>query len=203
MASAPDALRTLDTPTRPCSASRHSKMYRQRDTAAELAKAVEADVRYNYRIADTPEFLEKILPVPSDMIESILKTLTKSGMYAHGRWSGMPESDDKEHLHYDPFCKVANTIRDCVEQDIAGTPSGVVRATWVNRADKSPQSANKHAALVRPDCCLVTTTDAIDALDVKIATTNEEMDATIKGTEKKEQQEKLVCSIFFVPPPLT
>ena len=193
-------LRSHDTPARPCSANRYCKMYREKDTAAVISQAVHADVSRNFRVADTHEFLRRILPVPEELLDLVLQTLTDDGTYDRvaQRWNGMPESDQvKEEAFYDPFCKIANSIRKCVEEHMAGLgkKNQAVKGVWLNRAKKPPQSADEFAALIRPDCIFTTNTDTIKTLDEDIETADREVQNDQPTSD--ETHKRLVISFLL------
>jgi hypothetical protein len=189
-------LRTLDTPHKLPSTIRHSSMLREKDTAQELANAVLADLSRNFRVCDTTEFLRKNLPVPTELVDHILATLTKSGVYDRRarHWKGIPKSQlAAEDRHYEPFCLVANGIQNLVEDYIAkrDMPQTTTKGIWLNRANKTPKSPNKDSAWVRPDVVNVTITHAINDLDDIIA--KEE----VEGSGQAQQVFSLLLPSLF------
>jgi hypothetical protein len=193
---------SLDTPHRLPSTIRHSSMLREKDTAQELSNAVRADLARNFRLCDTAEFLQKNLSVPPELLDITLATLIDKGVYdgEAKRWRDMPKSDqDAEHRHYDPFCNIANQIRSSVERYIADPEDNTrsaVKGIWLNRATKSPKSANADSASVRPDLLLATTTDAIHDLDVEIAK-SETTKSGAQDDDRTQKQARAAKLVFF------
>jgi hypothetical protein len=183
-------------------------MLREKDTVQDLSNAVKADLARNFRLCDTAEFLQKNLSVPPELLDLTLATLTKKGVYdgEAKRWKGMPMSDQvTEDRHYDPFCNTANQIRSSVERytaDLNETRTqSAVKGIWLNRATKSPKSANADSSSVRPDLLLATTTDAIHDLDVDIANAEITKSGAQDNDRAKKQARsaKLVCFVSLDP----
>ncbi|KAF8889477.1 hypothetical protein CPB85DRAFT_275757 [Mucidula mucida] len=121
------------------------------------AESVYEDDNVDYarqcRVADTAEFLEKLLPVPDRIIETVLKKLTGSH-YDGKRWKDFPcsESAVKGKALYAPFIKVANAIRTAIEEAAAATNDLHGVAEWVDYHAQIPEPSLSDAA--RPDCLL-------------------------------------------------
>ncbi|KAF9008179.1 hypothetical protein BDZ89DRAFT_1079105 [Hymenopellis radicata] len=127
------------------------------ETTSSVLQDVDANFAKHCRVADTNEFLEKLLPVPDSIIQIVLQKLTGSH-YDGERWKDFPsgEAAGKKKALYAPFIKVANAIRTAIEE-AEGAANNDLRgvATWVNYHSQIPDSSNSDAAIpVRPDCLL-------------------------------------------------
>ena len=65
-----------------------------KELAQDVQDAVEEDFTHHYRITDTEQFLDKLLPVEKTTLESILRDMKKQELYDSQtqRWKGFPDA---------------------------------------------------------------------------------------------------------------
>ncbi len=122
-------------------------------TAESVYEDDKADYAKQCRVADTTKFLEKLLPVPDRIIETVLEKLTGSH-YDGKRWKDFPcpESAVKGKALYAHFIEVANAIRTAIKEAAEATNDLHDVAEWVNHDSQIPELSHSDAA--RPDCLL-------------------------------------------------
>ena len=134
------------------------------ELAQDVKNAVEQDFTYHYRVTDTEDFLNRLLPVQKATLDTILQNMKKANLYnpQTKRWKGFPDPGrrgsgskknekkkrSKENSMYGPFCEIAEAIREFAEQ---GSSSEMGATKWVDYHSKSPLSENTQAAQLRPD----------------------------------------------------
>jgi len=131
------------------------------ELSQDVQDAVEQDFTLHYRVADTTQFLDRLLPVKKSTVDAILQQMKKNKLYDSQtqRWNGFPDptrqgsetKKPKENSLYGPFCAIAEAIREFVEA--RGRPSGseMGSSKWVDYHSKSPKSSDSKAAKLRPD----------------------------------------------------
>ena len=123
----------------------------------DVQDAVEQDFTLHFRVTDTAEFLQKLLPVEKTTVANILQTMKKKVIYdsKSGRWRGFPapNSEHKEESLYAPFNEIAEAIRLAAEKIKEESPSAseMGPTIWADYHTRSPKSHDKQAAQLRPD----------------------------------------------------
>ncbi|KAF9479360.1 hypothetical protein BDN70DRAFT_878848 [Pholiota conissans] len=131
----------------------------EQETAQEVSRAVDQDYDKHCRVADTEEFMTRLLPVPVSIIKAVREVMEYRGTYSNSRWVAFPESKDnpKEDAVYEAFIKVANAIHD-VALSTANRPEEDLkyfsRSAWVDCHSKTPVSLEEDGAHIRPDAFL-------------------------------------------------
>ncbi len=86
----------------------------------DVHEAVEQDFTLHYRVTDTTQFLNKLLPVEQAIVEKILKLEEIEQLYdsQRKRWIYFPEPESKftENALYDPFNRITEAIRVAAEK---------------------------------------------------------------------------------------
>ena len=128
------------------------------ELAQDVLDAVEEDLTLHYRVTETSEFLNRLLPVGKKMLDAILLHMIGEKLYdTHTRrWRGFPEhtresrkeKKPKENALYGPFCEIAEAIRKFVE---SRTSSQMGATQWIDYHSKSPKTPYSNAAQLRPD----------------------------------------------------
>jgi 2,4-dienoyl-CoA reductase-like NADH-dependent reductase (Old Yellow Enzyme family) len=138
-----------------------------RELAQDVQDAVDHDFTLHYRVTDTEQFLDRLLPVQMATCDTILQYMMEKALYDSDtqRWRGYPdphkESDQgsgpkrkkkklKENLLYGPFCATAEAIREFVEKQ-RPTALQMGDTKWMDYHSKSPRSEDSQAARLRPD----------------------------------------------------
>ena len=136
-----------------------------RELAQDVQNAVEQDFTYHYRVTDTKDFLDRLLPVRKTMLDRILRHMKEVNLYdsEKKRWKGFPEpgrrgsgskkkekkKKSKENSMYGPLCEIAEAIRQFAEEQRSSSEMGATK--WMDYHSKSPLSENTQAAQLRPD----------------------------------------------------
>src|SRR6266540_439614 len=99
-----------------------------RELAQDVQDAVEQDFTLHYRVTDTKQFLDRLLPVEKTTVNAILQYMKKEQFYDSQtqRWTGFPDptrqergskskkkkkkKKSKETSLYGPFCAIAEAI---------------------------------------------------------------------------------------------
>jgi hypothetical protein len=122
---------------------------------ADVQEAVEQDFKLHYRVTDTTQFLDKLLPVEQAIVDEILQSSEVKKLYdsQNKRWVGFPEPGTKfkESSMYGPFNRIAEAIRVAAEKLKKGTLSEVGPTTWADYHSRSPTTQDSNAAQLRPD----------------------------------------------------
>ena len=139
-----------------------SKM-KTKELVQDVQDEVEADFTLHYRVTDTKQFLDKLLPVEKSTIDQILQHMKDEQIYDSQtqRWTGFPDptrqesrlekKKPKENSLYGPFCAIAEAIRTFAEKQARSSVSGMGTTKWVDYHSKSPRSWDSRAAQLRPD----------------------------------------------------
>src|ERR1700691_4639067 len=103
------------------------------EQAQDVLDAVEEDFTLHYRVVDTNEFLNRLVPVEPSIVEKILQKMKNKGLYSSKtkRWTKFPnpsqqKSEKKEEpgnkpklpqekYLYGPFRDMAEAIREAAE----------------------------------------------------------------------------------------
>jgi hypothetical protein len=135
-----------------------------KELAQDVQDEVEEDFTLHYRVADTDQFLKKLLPVERATLDAVLLYMTNEEMLydaTANRWIGFPdpacqesgatkkEKKLKEKSLYGPFCAIAEAIRGFSEKTRTASQMGDTQ--WVDYHAKSPKTQDRQAALLRPD----------------------------------------------------
>jgi hypothetical protein len=136
--------------------------------AQDVQDVVELDFAFHYRVTDTEQFLNKLLPVEKATLDTILQYMKNKHFYnsTTQRWTGFPdatcqgskkmeeeeekEKKPKEKSLYGPICAIAEAIRGFAEKQ-RSTASQMGDTKWVDYHTKSPQSQDRQGAQLRPD----------------------------------------------------
>src|SRR5260221_3371653 len=122
---------------------------------SDVQEAVEQDFKLHYRVTDTTQFLDKLVPVERTIVDKILQSTEVKRLYdsQNKRWAGFPEPGTKfkESSIYRPFNRIAEAIRLAAENLRKGTPSEVGPTTWADYHSRSPTTQDSKAAQLRPD----------------------------------------------------
>ena len=131
------------------SATRMSTKERRDD----VQEAVEEDFTLHYRVTDTAQFLDKLLPVEEATVDAILQEMKGKRLYNDGskKWKGFPAGKSKEKLLYGPFQKIAEAIREAAESRRFSSTSQMGHTTWMDYHSKSPKFQDSQGARLRPD----------------------------------------------------
>ena len=109
----------------------------------------EFDFTSHYRVADTTQFLDRLLPVKKSTVNDILHYMKKNQMYDSQmqRWKSFPDptlqesgtelmdSEAEENVLYVPFCAIAEAIRGFVEAQVRPSASEMGSSKWVDYHD--------------------------------------------------------------------
>jgi len=129
----------------------------------ELSDAVELDFTPHYRVTDTTQFLDRLLPVKGSTVDAILQHMKDEQIYDSQtqRWKGFPDPtlqesgtdsmEDEENALYGPFCAIAEAIREFVEAQVRPSASEMGSSKWVDYHSKSPKSFDNKNTQLRPD----------------------------------------------------
>jgi len=121
----------------------------------DVQEAVEQDFKLHYRVTDTSQFLDKLLPVEQSIVDKILQSTEVKGLYdsQNKRWTEFPKPGTKykESSIYGPFNRIAEAIRLAAENSRKGTTSEVGPTTWADYHTRSPTTQDSRAAHLRPD----------------------------------------------------
>jgi hypothetical protein len=95
---------------------------------------------------DTPNFLEELFNVPTNVIDNIYEKACKgkNPYYTQSKWRDIPTSMKAENKLYLPFVKVANFIT-------AKCPKHRLDVRWLSDPNRDPVLADKSAAEMKPD----------------------------------------------------
>ena len=140
-------------------------MMKSKESAQDVQDAVEQDFTLHYRVSDTKQFLDRLLPVEETTVNAILQSTKVQKLYnpQTQRWRGFPdptaqksESKEKkkkakENSLYEPFTTIAETIRTVAETQAGSSISKMGSTKWVDYHSQSPKSQNRRAAQLRPD----------------------------------------------------
>lgn len=110
------------------------------------------------QLADTKTFVDKLLPVSPERVNSIFVELQKDGVYTETKqWEHFP--DDLEHEGYEDgtffnhFVNIANKIAE-VAKTTEASEEQVREAQWVEYHIRVLQPQSKGESNNRPDCLL-------------------------------------------------
>ncbi|TRM67376.1 hypothetical protein BD626DRAFT_395870 [Schizophyllum amplum] len=115
------------------------------------------------RIASQTEFMDKLLPVSSHIVDGLFGLMVQQGVYVvdsagveGGHWRGFPLGDKPflESQLYQPFVEAANVIATVAKQLTEPNEDQVRDATWTDYHKWAPQSLDAKNPLVKPDCIL-------------------------------------------------
>ena len=134
-----------------------------KELAQDVQNEVEQDFTQHYRVTDTGDFLNRLLPVERTTLDRILQYMKDENVYDSQtqRWTGFPDPTrrtkkkkkkrkSKENSMYGPFCAIAEAIRQFIEtQRSSFSEMGATK--WVDYHSKSPLSEDGQAAQLRPD----------------------------------------------------
>jgi hypothetical protein len=127
---------------------------RNSERQADVQQAVEEDFRLHYRVTDTTQFLDKLLPVEPDIVNKILQKMKDIKIYdpRSNMWAGFPKlgTEFTENCLYGPFNTVVEAIRLAAEELRTGTAE-VGPTMWADYHSKSPKSHDTQGADIRPD----------------------------------------------------
>lgn len=161
----------------------------QMTRASDVAKAVDEDLHYNMHVANTEEFLAKILPIPDAHVDAIYDRLQQQGHYdaVERHWVTSPPNPDPkqqkgpsvasskarktplEKEFYGPFVEVATAIRNVctalVKSKVITRGDDCVDGAWVNRADTALETRDADAASIRPDIVNASLSDNYEKLE--------------------------------------
>lgn len=124
-----------------------------------IRKQAMADVD-RIRIVSTNDFLDKILPIDSAVVDRIYADVmdVKQKLYNQGgRWNDFPPGGKKKFTEvelYSPFVAIANKIAAHARKQHGESDDQVLAATWVDYHSRAPQSLEPDAVKIRPDCVL-------------------------------------------------
>ncbi|KIJ28942.1 hypothetical protein M422DRAFT_37145 [Sphaerobolus stellatus SS14] len=156
--------------------------------ASDVQKEVERDLANLYSVANTNDFLDKILPMSDAVIDNIMTALEADGVYnrTSKRWKDMPDTIGLEKGLYPVFCTIANAVASIVENKYA--LEGSIRGRWIDCSSKSPISSDESAALIRPDMAYVSNPHQVKSLD---STLNKLTGGRVtRGRAEKDEQQK-------------
>ena len=134
-----------------------------KEVAQDVQDEVELDFTLHYRVTDTTQFLDRLLPVKKSTLDAILQHMKDKQMYDSQtqRWKGIPghtrqesgkkTKKPKESSLYGPFCAIAEAIREYVEARVRPSASEMGSSKWVDYHSKSPKSFDSKSAQLRPD----------------------------------------------------
>jgi len=155
--------------------------FKTKELAQDVQDAVEEDLTIHYRVTDTMDFLDRLLPVEKTKLDAILEHMKAEKLYdsKSRRWKGFPdpttrqesgskekkkpkgkkgekgrkeEKKPKENALYGAFCRVAEAIRVFIEEGKGlGSTSEMGASKWVDYHSKSPKTPDGNAAQLRPD----------------------------------------------------
>lgn len=120
-----------------------------RTKAADVEKMVKNDISDgNVHLAETNDFLSKLFPIDTSVLDTVFETLVESGEYnsKKNEWKDLPTDEKRESRYYAPFVKIAESIRKA-----SPTLSVTLESSWMDRHSKFPKSRDQDASLIRPD----------------------------------------------------
>lgn len=142
-----------------------------KEFAQDVQDDVEEDFTLHYRVTDTDQFLNKLLPVEQETLDAVLRYMTNDEKLYDSttqRWKGFPDPTCeesgatkkekkklKEKSLYSPFCATAEAIRGFLEKQrgaaskMDDTKMGDTK--WVDYHANSPKSQDRQGAQLRPD----------------------------------------------------
>jgi hypothetical protein len=132
-------------------ASTGSFVFRGKTMKIDVDEAVQKELS-SCQLADTDEFLKKILPVDEDLVSQIYNKLVAGGHYDEQtkQWQNLPRIPKEEASMYGPFANLANAIR--VASTIPFYCSNLgQRCNWYDRHEQQPKSRDENAPAIRPD----------------------------------------------------
>jgi hypothetical protein len=131
-----------------------TRMY-NKELRADVQEAVEQDFTLHYRVTDTAQFLDKLLPVEQTIVNNILQSMEDQDLYnsQSKRWVQFPDPETKfkENSLYGPFNTIAEAIHLAAQDFKKGTASEVGPTKWADYHSKSPKTHDSQAAQLRPD----------------------------------------------------
>lgn len=119
-----------------------------RTKAADVQRMIQDEITTeNLHVAETDDFLAKLFPVDSAIVETVYNALVQSQAYDAEKkwWKNFPEGKVAEQGYYKPFTEAVESIRT------ASPGSGILHCRWVDRHNTPPKSLDTAAALIRPD----------------------------------------------------
>ncbi len=141
-----------------------------KEQAQEVQDAVEEDLTIHYRVTDTMDFLNRLLPVEKTKLDAILEHMKAEELYdsKSRRWKGFSDptrqesgskekkkpkgkKGPKENALYGAFCRIAEAIRVFIEEKGLGSSSEMGPSKWVDYHSQSPKTPDSNAAQLRPD----------------------------------------------------
>jgi len=121
----------------------------------DVEQAVEEDFRLHCCVADTTEFLRRLLPVEPATIQKIFQKMKDDKKYdtQSQRWAGFPDPNPnfKENSLYGPFNAIAEAIRQAAENLRTGTATEAGPTMWADYHSRSPSTQDSQPAQLRPD----------------------------------------------------
>ncbi|KAF9000920.1 hypothetical protein BDZ89DRAFT_1147122 [Hymenopellis radicata] len=166
------------------------------ETAATVREDVDADFAKQCRVAQTKDFMQKLFPVPDNIIEEVYRTVQINLDYDGKRWKDFPPENTvvKEKALYAPFVNAANAIRTATEAAQAEENHELRDvAEWVDYHSQTPQSSDPDAAAIRPDCLLAHNVSKFK----EVASANERKQTAEKDKEA-QRKEKLEASVWWL-----
>ena len=116
--------------------------------------SVEQDSTLHYRVTETKQFLDRLLPADIRIVTAILQFMKDENLYDSQtqRWSGFPVPTHQENGFekmksndsslYGPFCAIAEAIRGFAETRARLSISEMGTTKWIKYHSKSPRSTN-------------------------------------------------------------
>jgi len=110
----------------------------------DVEQAVEEDFRLHCCVADTTEFLKRLLPVEPATVKKIFQKMKDNKKYdtQSQRWAGFPDpnSQFKENSLYGPFNTIAEAICRAAEKLRTGTAMEAGPTMWADYHSRSPST---------------------------------------------------------------
>ncbi|TFY81315.1 hypothetical protein EWM64_g2696 [Hericium alpestre] len=169
----------------------------QKALVEDVAKMVQEELSNNAYVADTDAFLNRVLPVDSTHVASVLRHLNRFSP----SWNSVPPSPTKEKNLYQPFVDTAAAVVEACRA--LRIKLEIDHAYWIARPDDAPRSRDEFAPLIRPDVAMVLGNDDVQSLLDLDNATKVLMDKIVacQSTEEKAKLSKELaekCSVWWL-----
>lgn len=152
--------------------------FKTKELTQDVQNAVEEGLTIHYRVTDTMDFLNRLLPVEKTKLNAILEHMEAEELYdsKSRRWKGFSdptrqesglketkpkgkkgqkgpkeEKKPKENALYGAFFRIAEAIRVFIEEKGLGSTSEMGASKWVDYHSQSPKTPDSNVAQLRPD----------------------------------------------------